>query len=100
MSELFAEHLRKLRKKAGITHAKMAEGLGLKDPGTISKWENNRLEPGRDKIVKIAQMFGVTPNYLLGVNETGKSEREIIEEFLGFMQKTAEAYLKRKEQCK
>lgn len=73
MSEILGKRLKLLRKKNNVSQMQLMEQLGLKDPGTISKWENNRLEPGRDKIVKIAQMFHVTVDYLMGFADDPKS---------------------------
>lgn len=35
--------------------------------GTISKWENGKLEPDCDTIVEIAKYFNVSTDYLLGL---------------------------------
>lgn len=86
MSEIFGKRLKQLRKEYGVSQVQLMERLDLKDPGTISKWENNRLEAGRDKIVKIAQMFHVTVDYLMGLTDDPKtfippktSTRDIVE---------------------
>ena len=40
--------------------------------GNLSDWKNGRSKPNVDAIVKIADTFNVTTDYLLGRNETKK----------------------------
>lgn len=86
MSEIFGKRLKALRKQHNVSQIELMEQLGLKDPGTISKWENNRLEPGRDKIVKLSHLFHVTADYLMDLTDDPKtfippkqSTRDIVE---------------------
>lgn len=36
----------------------------------LSKWENEKTEPDNDSLVKLANYFGVSTDYLLGNSET------------------------------
>ena len=37
----------------------------------VSNWENNDIQPSIDTLIKIANFFNVSPDYLLGVEKTG-----------------------------
>lgn len=59
------ENLKNARKKAGLTQAQAADAIGVND-GTYKNYEQGKREPNGDKIVAIANIFGVTTDYLLG----------------------------------
>ena len=59
------ENLKNARKKAGLTQAQAAEAIGVND-GTYKNYEQGKREPNGDKMVAIANLFGVTTDYLLG----------------------------------
>lgn len=59
------ENLKNARKKAGLTQAQAAETIGVND-GTYKNYEQGKREPNGDKMVAIANLFGVTTDYLLG----------------------------------
>ncbi|QLL70258.1 helix-turn-helix domain-containing protein [Lactobacillus sp. 3B(2020)] len=40
---------------------------------TITAWENNKAEPASSAIIKLAEVFNVTTDYLLGRPEKGNS---------------------------
>lgn len=65
MYDNLGDRIKKEREKMGITQLKLAELIEIKDPVTISKWENNKLKPGRDKILAMANLFKVSTDYLL-----------------------------------
>ena len=62
----FAERLKLLRQDKGIGQNLLAERLELSN-ASISYWENARQEPSASAIVKLAQFFDVTADYLLGI---------------------------------
>lgn len=67
----FAERLRELRKKAGLTQSGLAETIKLSIK-TIQRWEQNERQPRMDEIKKLAQALNVTDDELLnGKQETG-----------------------------
>lgn len=61
----FNEKLLTLRKNAGMSQDALAEKLGVTRQA-ISKWELGTAMPETKSIVQIAQVFGVTTDYLLG----------------------------------
>ena len=67
------ERLIKLRKKKGITQDKLADMLGVTRQA-ISKWELNETLPDMENAVKIADIFGVSLEFLLSPDKTIKKE--------------------------
>lgn len=73
---MFGELLRELRKDRGMTQAELAKQLFI-SPLTVSSYECGRSVPDDATKVKIAQLFGVSLDYLLGlVREPFPYERE------------------------
>lgn len=64
-----AERLVKIREANGYTRKRLAEELG-KPYRTITNYENGEREPGHDYIIAIAQKFGVSTDYILGLSDT------------------------------
>ena len=57
-----------VRKKFGYTRARLSEEIGV-PYGTIAKYESGEREPGHTYIIKIADKFGVTTDYILGLED-------------------------------
>lgn len=89
----FSDILKKLRKSRNLTQKELGEHIGL-SKAVVSKYENGMGYPKFDILIQIAQYFGVSTDYLLGV-ETGKkidvsmltdsqteAVRQIISEFI------------------
>lgn len=76
MPQLLGEKVRFLRAQRQITQVELAQRLGLARQGYISNIEAGRKVPSLDVLVQIADLFGVTTDYLLrdaipvGVGET------------------------------
>lgn len=64
-----AERLIEVRKKNGYTRKMLADELGIPYK-TISNYETGEREPGHSYIIKVAQKFGVTTDYILGMDST------------------------------
>ena len=60
-----AENLRILRKKHQLTQAQMAVLLEV-DRSAYSCYETGKTRPDYEKLVALADYFGVTTDYLLG----------------------------------
>ena len=61
----FGARLLSLRKEKGASQADVAEYIGL-TVAAYQNYENGRREAGYDTISKLADFYGVTPDYLLG----------------------------------
>ena len=60
----FGEKLQKLRQKAGMSQDALAERLDVSRQA-VSRWERDETMPETDKVVALADLFGVTTDYLL-----------------------------------
>lgn len=62
---MFGDNLSLLRKEKNMEQMLLAKVLGMSQQ-TISRWENNVVEPDIKSLIKIADYFDVTTDYLLG----------------------------------
>lgn len=58
--------IRELRRKAGITQAKLAANLGFKSSSTITMWENGSRNPPSTMLPRLAQELDCTIDELFG----------------------------------
>jgi transcriptional regulator with XRE-family HTH domain len=65
LPQLFGAKLRALRLRHGWGQTDLARKLGLARRGYISNLETGRKAPSLDLVVQIADLFGVTTDYLL-----------------------------------
>ncbi len=61
-------NLKLLREEMKLTQRQLGVKLGVCNQ-TVSFWENGSREPDLDMLVKIACYFGVSTDYLLGIEE-------------------------------
>lgn len=66
--------LKELRKKKGISQLRLATDLNTTQ-NTISRYETGEREPGVDELIKIADYFNVSVDYLIGRTENPKIYR-------------------------
>ena len=64
----FDEILRELRIKEGLTQKELAQELFVTVP-TLSHWECGYQEPSFKDLIRICQYFGVSADYILGLND-------------------------------
>ena len=68
--EQLGGRIRKLRESRNMTQTELSEILGMKTYTTVSKWEKNEnFHKGKD-LKKLAEIFNVTSDYLLGLSDT------------------------------
>ena len=73
-----ATRMRELRKAAGLTQELAAQKLNISVP-TYCRYEYAQREPGASTIAAMAQLYHVSTDYLLGVNEpTPEKKAKII----------------------
>lgn len=66
--------LRELRKARRITQVRLAMDLNMSQ-NTVSRYENGEREPGIAELIKIADYFDVSVDYLLRRTENPKVNR-------------------------
>lgn len=59
------KRIKELRNSFGINQVELAKRLAVTKQ-TVSNWENNNIQPSVDMLVKIADYFSVSTDYLLG----------------------------------
>ena len=68
---IFHERLKELRETKGISQMELAKNLKMSQ-SAIAKWEKEKTEPTASAIILLSQYFGVSSDYLLGLeNEDG-----------------------------
>lgn len=93
----FGEKLQALRQKAGMSQDTLAEKLNVSRQA-VSRWERDETMPETEKVVALADLFGVTTDYLLRrqpepepekepPRQDKRSSRDIIDR-LGYLAKT------------
>lgn len=60
----FGSRLFKLRKKSGLSQEELSNKLDISRQ-SVSKWENNTVLPDTEKLIKLAEIFNVSIDYLL-----------------------------------
>jgi len=63
---IFATRLRELRIERELSMKDLAQKINATD-AAISNWENDINEPKMSYIIKLAEYFGVSSDYLLGL---------------------------------
>lgn len=82
--DTFAERLKELLQDRGVYQARLAEVLNT-TPQAISSYVNGKTTPDYDTLCNIAEFFGVTTDFLLGVSHTLSDEED---ELLAEMKET------------
>lgn len=59
-------NLKAARKAKGMTQTEVAKAIGLTQNG-YSYWENGKAKIDKDQLIKLATLFEVSTDYLLGV---------------------------------
>ncbi|MDE7181785.1 MAG: helix-turn-helix domain-containing protein [Clostridia bacterium] len=66
--KVFAERLKELRLEKELSQRGLAKLLNL-SVQAISQWENESRTPNAEAVAVIAKFFGVTSDYLLGLED-------------------------------
>ncbi len=79
---MLSERIKELRLSRNLNQVQLGEALWVTKQ-TISNWENDNIQPSVAMLVKIAKYFGVSTDYLLGldnnkyINVNGLNETQI-----------------------
>lgn len=66
--KIFGERLKELRLAKGLSAAKLGKILGGSD-STIIRWENATIIPSVFSLKLVAECFGVSADYLIGLED-------------------------------
>ena len=68
MDNVFGERLRELRKEKNLSQTELA-ALLFTSQDTVSLWECGKSLPDIMAIIRMTQIFGVTSDYILGLEK-------------------------------
>ncbi len=68
MKIMWGKIIREQRLAFGWSQLELARKLGVSKQ-TVSNWENNNIQPSVDVLVKLSGIFGVSVDYLLGLEK-------------------------------
>lgn len=74
--ESLGQRLSLLREKKGWTKTYVAKKLGMKTVSTYANWEYDTRTPDNEMLVRLAKLYEVTTDYLLGLNSTDLTDKE------------------------
>jgi len=66
----FAPRIKEARKRTGFTQKEVSEETGIQQ-SKLSKYENGDLEPNLETLGKLAEFYGVSTDWLLGITLQG-----------------------------
>lgn len=69
---LFSDRLKNLREEKKILAKELASSLNV-EPATITNWEKGKRFPREDMLIRIADFFDCTTDYLLGRTDNKSS---------------------------
>lgn len=79
---MFSAQLRKYRLAAGLSQKELAGKLFVSQQA-VARWETDKATPNPETVVKLAEIFGVTTDELLGKEITsageGKAKQDVRE---------------------
>ena len=73
----FGNRLYRLRKKAGLSQARLGEKVGVSNKA-VSKWENGQAKPGLDIVHRLADVLSVSVDELLSMPSGEKQVSKIV----------------------
>ncbi len=65
---MLGQRINELRRACGWNQVELAARLNVTKQ-TISNWENDNIQPSVEMLVRISKIFGVTTDYLLGLDD-------------------------------
>ena len=69
------ERIRELRTAKRVSQVELAQRLGITKQ-CVSNWENSNIQPSLEMLVKLAEFFHVSTDYLLGLDNRKRLEVE------------------------
>lgn len=68
---MFGERVKTLRLSLGLNQIEFGKKLNVTKQ-SVSNWENGNIQPSIDMLIKIATVFSVETDYLLGLDNARK----------------------------
>lgn len=68
---MLGQRIQELRGGRGWSQVEVARRLGVTKQ-TVSNWENGNIQPSVDMLVRLAKLFQVSADYLLGLDNVAR----------------------------
>lgn len=65
---MLGHRISQLRTAAGWSQVELSKRLGVTKQ-TVSNWENENIQPSIEMLVRLAKLFNVSTDYLLGLDD-------------------------------
>lgn len=72
---MLGQRIGELRTACGWSQVELAKRLRVAKQ-TVSNWENENIQPSIEMLVRLSSIFGVTTDYLLGLEKTPRLSTE------------------------
>ena len=72
---MLGQRIYEIRTAIGWTQVELAKRIGVAKQ-TVSNWENDNIQPSIDMLVRLAKLFNVTTDYLLGLEAVSRLDVE------------------------
>lgn len=72
---MLGQRICELRTALGWSQVQLAKRLGAAKQA-VSNWENENIQPSIEMLVRLAKIFGVTTDYLLGLEDVPRLDVE------------------------
>lgn len=79
---MIGQRIAALRKNAHLSQAELARALGV-SPSAVGMYEQGRREPSAAGLVALAQIFGVSTDYLLTGKPAQPGDGEVLAKLMG-----------------
>lgn len=66
---MLGQRIHEQRQALGWSQVELARRLSVAKQ-TVSNWENDNIQPSIEMLIRLAKLFGVTTDYLLGLDST------------------------------
>lgn len=79
---MLSERIKELRLSRCLNQVEFAKKLGVTKQ-SVSNWENNNIQPSIEMLLKLTELFSVSADYLLGIDNkktldvTGLSDTQL-----------------------
>jgi transcriptional regulator with XRE-family HTH domain len=75
---MIGQRIRDLRKQKRMSQTELAKSAGVSQT-TVTAWETGKAEPSSSAVAKLADIFNVTTDYLLGRPNKQETKKDDVE---------------------
>lgn len=75
---MIGQRIRDLRKKKRMSQTELAKSAGVSQT-TVTAWETGKAEPSSSAVARLADIFNVTTDYLLGRPNKQETKKDDVE---------------------